>query len=136
MRAQIFVNLVVSDLKRSMAFYSSSGFVNEPRFTDETAACMKYSEEIFVMLLTPQKFSEFTKKKIADTRSTASAILSISVENAEQVNNLLKKVLASGGKEPLPAKDYGFMNMRSFEDPDGHLWEVFHMDMSKMPANN
>lgn len=133
MKPQIFINLPVADLKKSMNFYSQIGFVNNPTFTDETAACMKYSEEIFVMLLTPTKFKEFTKKEITDTRKEAAVINSISLDSNEKVNDTLEKVLAAGGTEPTEAKDYGFMQQRSFEDIDGHLWEVLYMDMTKVP---
>jgi len=133
MRPQIFVNLPVNDLKRSMDFYTAAGFTNNPAFTDETAACMVYSEEIFVMLLTHAKFLEFTSKTIADTRTSAAAILSLSTSGVDQLNGIMEKALAAGAKEPTEAKDYGFMQQRSFEDPDGHNWELIYMDMSKMP---
>jgi predicted lactoylglutathione lyase len=133
MASQIFINLPITDLKRSMDFYTQIGFRNNPQFTDETAASMVYSEHIFVMLLTHKKFSEFTKKQIADTKKTVAVINSLSLDSAAQVNEVLDKALKAGATEPTPARDYGFMQQRSFEDPDGHLWEVFYMDMSKFP---
>ncbi len=133
MRPQIFINLPVADLKKSMDFYSQIGFTNNPQFTDATAACMVYSEEIFVMLLTHAKFSEFISKPIADTFKSVAVINSISVGSVEIVNDTLEKVIAAGGFEPTPGKDYGFMWQRSFEDPDGHHWEIFYMDLSKFP---
>lgn len=133
MKKQIFINLPVSDLKRSMDFYTAIGFTNNPQFTDHTAACMVVSEEIFVMLLTHEKFSGFIEKKIADTKATSAVINSLSLESVESVNTFLENVLAAGGTESFEARDYGFMLQRSFEDPDGHNWEVFHMDMSKFP---
>jgi len=133
MRSQIFVNLPVKDLQKSMDFYSKIGFVNNPQFTDNTAACMVYSDEIFVMLLTHTKFREFTKKQIADTSKTAGVILSLSAESNDKVNETVQKAIKAGGIETNEAKDYGFMQQRSFEDLDGHLWEVFYMDMSKVP---
>ena len=133
MKKQIFINLPVADLKKSMDFYAQIGFTNNPQFTDDTAACMVWSEEIFVMLLTHAKFTQFTKKKIADTKTTASVINSLSVESNEAVNEFMEKALNAGATEPNEAKDYGFMQQRSMEDLDGHLWEVLYMDMSKFP---
>ena len=133
MKKQIFINLPVADLRKSMDFYAQIGFTNNPQFTDDTAACMVWSEEIFVMLLTHAKFSHFTKKKIADTKTTASVINSLSVESNEAVNEFMEKALNAGATEPNEAKDYGFMQQRSMEDLDGHLWEVLYMDMSKFP---
>lgn len=134
MPKQIFINLPISDLKRSMDFYTAIGLTNNPQFTDETAACMVYSEEIYVMLLTHPKFQSFIKKEIADTRKTAGVINSLSAESTDEVNGLLEKALNAGAVEPSEAKDYGFMLQRGFEDPDGHLWELFYMDMSKFPG--
>ena len=133
MKKRIFINLPVADLKKSMDFYAQIGFTNNPQFTDDTAACMVWSEEIFVMLLTHAKFTQFTKKKIADTKTTASVINSLSVESNEAVNEFMEKALNAGATEPNEAKDYGFMQQRSMEDLDGHLWEVLYMDMSKFP---
>ena len=133
MKKQIFINLPVADLRKSMDFYAQIGFTNNPQFTDDTAACMVWSEEIFVMLLTHAKFTQFTKKKIADTKTIASVINSLSVESNEAVNKFMEKALNAGATEPNEAKDYGFMQQRSMEDLDGHLWEVLYMDMSKFP---
>lgn len=133
MKTQIFINLPVTDLKKSMAFYTAIGFVNNPQFTDETAACMALSEEIFVMLLTHDKFKGFVTKEIGDTLKTVSVINSLSTSSTEEVNNITEKALKAGGNEPIPARDYGFMQQRSFEDLDGHLWDVFYMDMAKFP---
>lgn len=131
MKKQIFINLPVADLTKSMDFYTQIGFTNNPQFTDETAACMVLSDEIFVMLLTHEKFSQFTNKQIADTKKTASVINSLSVESGNAVNEFMTKALNAGATEPNEAKDYGFMQQRSMEDPDGHLWEVLYMDMTK-----
>lgn len=133
MSKKIFINLPVSDLKKSMDFYSAIGFTNNPQFTDETAACMVLTDEIFVMLLTHAKFKEFTKKEIGNTVKTASVINSLSVDSNKEVNSMIEKALKAGGKESNEAKDYGFMQQRSFEDLDGHLWEVVYMDLSKFP---
>ena len=133
MAKKIFINLPVTDLKSAMTFYTAIGFTNNPQFTDDTAACMVLTEEIYVMLLTQNKFKEFTKKEIGNTKKTASVINSLSVDSNEEVNAMVEKALKAGGKEPNEAKDYGFMQQRSFEDPDGHLWEVLYMDLSKLP---
>jgi len=134
MNKQIFINLPVLDLKKSMDFYTAIGFQNDPQFTDDTAACMVVSDEIFVMLLTHEKFKDFTTKEIADTQRTAAVINSLSAASNEEVDQFLKKAISAGGSEPNEAKDYGFMYQRSLEDPDGNLWEVGYMDMSKFPA--
>lgn len=133
MSKKIFLNLPVANLKKAMAFYTEIGFVNNPQFTDDTAACMVISDDIFVMLLTHTKFKEFTKKEIANTSKVASVINSLSVESADEVNAMLGKVINAGGHEIMEAKDYGFMQLRSFEDLDGHAWEVLYMDLSKFP---
>lgn len=134
MKKQVFINLPVTDLKKSMDFYTAIGFQNNPQFTDDTAACMFISEEIYVMLLTHKKFSEFIKKEIADSKKTTEVINALSMQNNDEVNEFADKAIAAGGIEPVEAKDYGFMYQRSVEDPDGHIWEVFYMDMSKIPA--
>jgi predicted lactoylglutathione lyase len=134
MSKKIFINLPVTDLQKAMAFYTAVGFTNNPQFTDETAACMVLTDEIYVMLLTHAKFSQFTNKKIADSFKSVAVINSLSVDSSEEVNTMTEKAVKAGGKEPSEAKDYGFMQQRSFEDPDGHLWEVVYMDMSKFPG--
>jgi len=135
MAKQVFINLPVSDLKKSMDFYTAIGFINNPQFTDETAACMVFSDEIFVMLLTHAKFREFCgQREIVNTHTTAAVINALSAESPDEVKDFLGRALAAGGKETNQLQDYGFMLQGSFADPDGHLWEVFHMDMSKMPA--
>ena len=133
MSKKIFINLPVADLKKSMDFYSAIGFTNNPQFTDDTAACMVLTEDIFVMLLTHDKFKSFTSKEIADTKKTASVINSLSVDSNAEVNQFAEKAVAAGGIEPNKAKDYGFMLQRSVEDLDGNLWEVLYMDLSKFP---
>lgn len=133
MAKQIFINLPVSDLNKAMAFYAAIGFTNNPQFTDGTAACMVLSEDIYVMLLTHSKFKEFINKEIANTQLTASVINCFSVESPEEVNSIVSKALNAGGKETFEPKSYDFMQQRSFTDPDGHLWEVMYMDMSKFP---
>jgi uncharacterized protein len=134
MATQIFINLPIKDLKKSMEFYEAIGFKNNPQFTDDTAACMALNENIFVMLLTYDKFKQFTSKSIIDAKQTAGVLNSVSVDSNDEVNNLLDKALKAGGKEYRDAQDYGFMQLRCFEDIDGHNWEVFYMDVSKFPT--
>ena len=130
MATKIFVNLPVKDLARSMAFFKTLGFTFNAQFTDETAASMKISEDIYAMLLTHDKFKQFTGKAIADTASTIEVITCLGLDRKEAVGELLEKALAAGAKESAPAQDYGFMIARTFEDPDGHTWEAIWMDPS------
>ncbi len=131
---KIFVNLAVADLERSVAFFNELGFSFDPRFTDETATCMIVSDEAFVMLLQETKFSEFTKKHLADSRVQIEAILAVSAQSRDEVDELADKALAAGGS---PASDpidmAGFMYSRSFQDPDGHQWELVWMDPNATP---
>jgi predicted lactoylglutathione lyase len=133
MRPQIFINLPVKDLDKSMNFYTKMGFTNNPQFSDDTGKCMVFSEEIFVMILTHDKFKAFSSKPITDVSKTTAVLLSLSVESIDKVNEIVDNALSAGGKEPIEAKDYGFMQQRTLEDLDGHTWEIFYMDMSKMP---
>ena len=133
MSAQIFINLPVRDLDRSMEFYTKMGFTNNPQFSDGSAKCMVYSDEIFVMLLTHERLQTFTTKPIADIANTMAVILSLSVDSIDKMNETVNNALSAGGKETAEAKDYGFMQQRSLEDLDGHNWEIFFMDMSKFP---
>lgn len=128
MSTKIFVNLPVKDLKQSMAFFRALGWDFNPQFTDETAACLVISEEIYAMLLTHQKFSEFTTKQIADASKTAQVLIALSQDSKDAVHRIVDAAVKAGAKEPRPMQDYGFMIYRSFEDLDGHIWEVLHMD--------
>ena len=126
----IFVNLPVADLGAARAFYEAIGFTNNPTFTDESAACMVLTETIHVMLLTHDKFRQFTPKRIADSRETSEVLICISAESREAVDAMTDQALAAGGNEPRERQDHGFMYGRSFEDPDGHIWEPMFMDMA------
>ena len=136
----IFVNLPVTDLDKSKAFYEAVGAANNPAFTDETAACMVISDTILAMLLTHEKWATFTSKTIPDAHSTAQVLLCLSADSRADVDAQVEKATAAGGKaDPTPTQDYGgFMYGRSFEDPDGHIWEVMWMDPAaasgEMPA--
>jgi uncharacterized protein len=134
MAKQIFINLAVKDLIKSMNFYAALGFTNNPQFSDDTAKCMVWSDNIFVMIMTHEKFSSFATKPIADTKSTLAGLFSLSLDSLAEVNNTVEKGLAAGGTEPAEMKDYGFMQQRTIEDFDGHTWEIFYMDITKFPT--
>ncbi|HEY2468161.1 MAG TPA: hypothetical protein VGI45_10055 [Terracidiphilus sp.] len=135
MAKMIFVNLPVRDLSKSKAFYEAIGATNNPQFTDETAACMVFSDAIHVMLLTHHKWAVFTKKPISDARAASEVMLTISCDNRDAVNVMVNAAGKSGGvTDANPQKDYGFMLNRSFEDLDGHVWEAMWMDPNGMPA--
>lgn len=135
MAKQVFINIAVKDLQKSTDFYTALGFVNNPHFSDETAKCMVWCENIFVMLLTHEKFKNFTIKPIADTKSNIAGLFSLSLESIDEVNTLIENGLKAGGIEPNEMRDYGFMQQRTIEDFDGHTWEIFFMDMSKFPTD-
>ena len=134
MAKMIFVNLPVTDLKRSMAFYEAVGFTNNPMFTNEMAAAMAWSDEIVVMLLTHDFWKTFTSKTIPDAKDTAQVLLCLSQDSQDAVEGIVgKAVAAGGGADPTPKQDMGFMYGRSFEDPDGHIWENVWMNMDAVP---
>ena len=135
MAKQIFINLAVKELQRSMDFYTALGFTNNPQFSDDTAKCMVWSESIFVMIMTHEKFATFATKPIADTKSNLAGLFSLSLESVDEVNAIMAKGVKAGGTEPNEMRDYGFMQQRTIEDPDGHTWELFFMDMTKFPAS-
>ena len=134
MAKQVFINLAVKDLQKSMDFYTALGFTNNPQFSDDTGKCMVWSENIFVMILSHEKFKNFTVKPIADTKSAIAGLFSVSVDSVDEVNRIVESGLAAGGTEPNEMRDYGFMQQRTIEDPDGHTWEIFFMDISKFPT--
>jgi hypothetical protein len=125
----IFVNLPVSDLQKSRAFVEALGAVNEPKFTDDTAACMKLSDSIFVMILTHEKFSQFTPRPIADAKAGSEVLLCLSADSRESVDSTVERAVTAGGTaDPAPKQDYGVIYGRSVADPDGHIWEIMWMD--------
>lgn len=134
MAKQIFINLAVKDVQRSMDFYSALGFTNNPQFSDDSGKCMVWSENIFLMIMTHEKFQNFATKPIADTKSALAGLYSLSLETTDEMNQLMSKGLEAGGVEPHEMRDMGFMQQRSIEDMDGHTWELFFMDMSKFPS--
>jgi predicted lactoylglutathione lyase len=134
MPKMIFLNLPVADLDRSVAFYEGIGATKNPQFSNDKAACMVLSDTIFVMLLTHGFYSGFTAKPIADAHASSQALFCVSEESREAVDAAVGRAAAAGGKaDPGPTQDHGFMYGRSFEDPDGHHWEVMWMDMSQAP---
>jgi uncharacterized protein len=135
MSKMIFVNLPVRDLKKSTAFYTAVGGIINPQFSDDTASCMVLSDTIHVMLLTHEKWAVFTKKPISNAHEASEVMLALSADSRDSVNTMTDVAGKSGGKADVnPPQDHGFMFGRSFEDPDGHVWEVFWMDPNGMPA--
>ena len=129
MPRMIFVNLPVADVKRSTAFYEAIGATKNPQFSDDSTSCMVISDTIFVMILTHEKFRQFSPKAIPNAHETAQVLLALSADSREAVDDMTAKAGAQGVKlDPCPQQDYGFMYGRSFEDPDGHIWEVMWMD--------
>ncbi len=131
----IFVNLPVSDLARATAFYEAVGAAKNEQFCDGTASCMVFSDTIHAMLLTHDKFRQFTPKKIADARETSEVLICISADSRASVDDMVDRAGAAGGRvDPSAKQDHGFMYGRSFEDPDGHIWEVMWMDLAAAQA--
>jgi hypothetical protein len=130
MAKTIFVNLPVTNLARSIAFYGALGARQNDQFSDDTAAMMSFSEEINVMLLTHDKYRQFTAKPIADAHATSQVLLALSVDSREAVDSTFETALAAGGAPARETEDHGWMYCRAFEDPDGHVWEPFWMDVA------
>ncbi|MBK5960090.1 hypothetical protein CCR97_18040 [Rhodoplanes elegans] len=128
MSTMVFLNLPVADLPRSMRFFETLGWTFNPQFTDDTAACLVISDTIYAMLLTHEKFRQFTDKAIADSRTTVEVMTCLSAESREKVDALVDTAVKAGAAEPRPASDYGFMYYRAFDDLDGHTWEIMWMD--------
>lgn len=118
-------------MQRSMDFYTALGFTNNPQFSDEQGKCMVWSDSIFLMILSHDKFLSFTNKPIADIITNIAALHSLSLESTDAMNAMMEKGLAAGGTEPTELRDYGFMQQRTIEDFDGHTWELFYMDVTK-----
>ena len=130
MAKMIFVSLPVSDLERATAFYQAIGAVKNTQFSDDTASCMVFSDTIHAMLMTHDKYRQFTSKKIVDARTSSQMLLCISADSRAEVDDIVGKAKAAGGElDPSPVDDYDFMYGRSFEDPDGHMWGVKWMDV-------
>jgi hypothetical protein len=135
MSKMIFVNLPVANLIKSKAFYEALGSKNNPQFSDDTSACMVFSDTIHVMLLTHDKWRSFTKKVIPDSHQSSEVMLAISCDSRDAVNVMVDAAGKNGGKSDVnPKQDHGFMYLRTCEDPDGHVWEAVWMDMSAVPT--
>lgn len=129
MPQMIFVNLPVSDLARSITFYEALGASQNRKFSDEQSMCMVFSDTIYVMLLSREKFAGFTSRPLADAHATVQTMLCLSADSRKQVDSLVTGAAAArGAADPNPPQDYGFMYGRSVEDPDGHIWELMWMD--------
>ena len=128
MHKQIYVNLAVDNLERSKAFFSAIGLSFEPQFTNEQAACLILGENIYAMLLVKDLFKSFTRKSLCDPKESTEALVGLSCESRAEVDALVAKALAAGGTVPRAPQDYGFMYGHGFEDIDGHIWELIHMD--------
>jgi predicted lactoylglutathione lyase len=132
MSMKIFVNLPVKDLDKSMDFFTTLGFSFNQQFCDENAACVVISDDIYAMLLVEPFFTSFTKKEIVDATKGTEAILALGVESRKRVDELVEKALAAGGLPSNDPIDQGFMYGRSFQDLDGHMWEVMYMDPAEV----
>jgi len=128
MGKQIFLNLPVKDLNKSIEFFTKLGYTFNQQFTDANATCMIISDTIYVMLLVESYFKTFTTKEIANTKTTVEALLGLSAESKEEVDTFVDKAISAGGVQTKDPQDYGFMYSRTFEDLDGHVWEIFWMD--------
>ena len=133
MGRKIFVNLPIGNMERSQAFFKSLGFSFNPQFTNEQGACMVVAEDIYVMLLTEPFFAGFTKKPVADAKKSTEVLICLSCTSRAEVDELVRKAVAAGGKAPVPPQDHGFMYGHGFEDLDGHMWELNYMDPNAVP---
>lgn len=127
MNRQIFLNLPVADLQKSVAFFTALGFSQNPQFSGDGAACIVVSDHIFVMLATHAKFREFTPKDVCDTRKAVEVLVSLSCSSREEVDAIVARALAAGGTSYDQPEDFGFMYTHSFVDLDGHGWGLLHM---------
>ncbi|MGV8162150.1 MAG: VOC family protein [Candidatus Nanoarchaeia archaeon] len=130
---KIFVNLPVKNLDKSIKFFTKLGFKFNPKFTDKNATCMIVGENMNVMLLVEKFFKKFTQKQIINAKKNTEVIISLMLESKSKVDAFIVKAIKAGGKEYRKPDDYGFMYQRSFEDLDGHQWEIFYMDEKKFP---
>ncbi|MBI5046806.1 VOC family protein [Candidatus Micrarchaeota archaeon] len=132
---QIFVNLAVKDLKKTIEFFTKLGFKFNPQFTSEDATCMIIGKDAYAMLLVEKFFKSFIpNKQICDAKKNTEVLIALSAPSKENVDRMMTDAIAAGGKEYRNAQDYGWMYGRAFEDLDGHIWELAYMDMDKMPA--
>lgn len=135
MATQIFVNLPVKDLKKSVDFFTALGYTFNPQFTDENATCMIVSDDhIYVMLLVEKFFKTFTPKPIADAKAATEVLVALSCESRAQVDEMVRKAVAAGGRTPTQPQDLGFMYQHGYEDLDGHMWELVYMEPGAIPG--
>lgn len=130
---QIFVNLPVKNLDKTIEFFTRLGFKFNPKFTNENATCMVIGENMFAMLLAEKFFKSFITKEIADAKKSTEVLLALSFGSRKEVDGMIGNAMKAGAKEQKQAQDHGWMYSRSFEDIDGHIWEIFCMDERKMP---
>lgn len=134
MNTQIWVNLPIKNLKRSVEFFTKLGYTFNPQFTDENATCMIVGENIFVMLLVEKFFQSFTDKTICDATQSAEVMMGLSCASRSEVDAMVRKAVAAGGKTPRKPQDHGFMYGHGYEDLDGHIWELFYMEPGATPG--
>jgi uncharacterized protein len=135
MASKIFVNLPVKNLSKSIEFFTRLGYTFNQQFTDDTATCMVVTDDIFVMLLTEQKFKTFTPKEICDAKKCTEVLVALSLDGRAQVDEMVRKAVEAGGSTYNEPQDHGFMYAHGFQDPDGHIWEVFYMEPSFVKPN-
>ena len=128
MATKIFVNLPVKDLNKSIEFFTKLGFSFNQQFTDETATCMIVTDDIFVMLLTVEKFKTFTPNEICDAKKYTEVLVCLSLESRPKVDEMVRKAVAAGGATYNEPQDHGFMYGHGFQDLDGHIWELIYME--------
>lgn len=133
MATKIFVNLPIKNLNRSVEFFTKLGYTFNAKFTNESATCMVISDTIFVMLLMEKHFQNFTKKEIVNAKQTTEVIIALDAASREEVDTMVKNAVAAGGSIYREPDDYGWMYSHSFEDLDGHQWEILYMNESQMP---
>ena len=134
MTTQMYLNLPVKNLKRSVEFFTKLGYTFNPQFTNENATCMIVSENIFVMLLVEKFFQTFTDKPISDATKNTEAMIGLSCASRAAVDEMVRKAIAAGGTSPRKPVDHGFMYGHGYEDLDGHIWEVFYMEPGATPG--
>lgn len=132
---RIFVNLPVEDLQKSIGFFTQLGFTFNPQFTDETATCMILGEYMHAMLLTQAKFRTFTPYPLVDAHRSTEVLVALQLDSRAQVDAMMNQALGAGGRDFRPPEDHGWMYGRAFQDPDGHIWEIFWMDPAGIPQN-
>lgn len=133
MARKIFVNLPVKNLPKSVEFFTRLGFTFDPRFTDDTATCMIVDDGIFVMLLTREKFKTFTPKEVCDATRSTEVLVCLALESRAEVDGMVRRALAAGVTTCNEPQDHGFMYQHGFQDPDGHIWELVHVEPGAVP---